>query len=59
VLRGKEPLMKVRLARLADGDVLGVTLSHCVTGKAGLPLLTDFARTSCPTAICIGDASLA
>ncbi|GAB4813746.1 hypothetical protein N2152v2_000792 [Parachlorella kessleri] len=28
VLRGKEPLMKVRVARLADGDVLGITLSH-------------------------------
>lgn len=31
VMWGREPLMKVRLTRLADGDILGITLSHCLT----------------------------
>lgn len=32
LLNGEEPLMKVRLTKLADGDILAVTLSHVITG---------------------------
>ena len=39
--------MKVRLAKLADGDVLGITLSHCVTGKRCCPSCNCF-WGSCP-----------
>jgi hypothetical protein len=39
LLAGQEPLMKVRLTRLADGDVLGITLSHVVTDGMHWPAL--------------------
>lgn len=33
LLSGEEPLMKVRLTKLADGDILAITLSHVITGQ--------------------------
>ncbi|EFN51956.1 hypothetical protein CHLNCDRAFT_139630 [Chlorella variabilis] len=39
VMAGKEPLMKVQLSQLADGDVLGITLSHLVCDGVRWPLL--------------------
>ena len=34
LLAGEEPLMKVRLTRCRDGDILAITLSHIITGRA-------------------------
>jgi hypothetical protein len=39
LLAGREPLAKAKLSRLADGDVLGLTLSHVVTDGAHWPAL--------------------
>eukprot|EP00887_Chlorella_sp_A99_P004431 scaffold30.g4431.t1 len=39
MLRGKEPLLKVRLTRLANGDVLAFTLSHVLADGMRLPAL--------------------
>jgi hypothetical protein len=39
VMAGKEPLMKVQLTRLTDGDVLGITLSHIICDGVRWPAL--------------------
>ncbi|KAI3430263.1 hypothetical protein D9Q98_004859 [Chlorella vulgaris] len=39
LLRGKEPLMKVRLTRVADGAILSVTLCHVITDGVRWPAL--------------------
>lgn len=45
--------MKVRLTRLADGDILGITLSHCLTDGMRWPgFLTHFAARYRSDACC-------
>ncbi|PRW20453.1 concanavalin A-like lectin glucanase [Chlorella sorokiniana] len=39
LLNGEEPLMKVRLTKLADGDILAITLSHIITDGMRWPAL--------------------
>ena len=41
LLRGAEPLLKVRLTPLADGCVVGITLAHAVADGLRVPLLLD------------------
>lgn len=38
LLAGEEPLVRVRLTRLGDGDILAITLAHIVTGAASFGL---------------------
>ena len=38
-LKGREPVCRIQVSRLADGDVLGISMSHMITDGIHWPLL--------------------